>query len=179
MEARPALYKSDSRVGRRAEDGRKRGESAPMTVLRLGLAAGRLLLVQRSSVARCWAVAAGAAYQREQLEADVRHYEVVVAERDRQIAELTAQVEALKTRVKDLEERLGRTSRNSSKPPSSDGPALPPRPKKPPTGRRPGGQPGHERHERELVPPEKVNKIVECIPQHCECCDMRLHGEDP
>lgn len=82
-------------------------------------------------------------------------------------------------RVADLEEQLRKSSQNSSKPPSSDGPAAPPRPKKAPTGRKPGGQPGHKRHERALVPPEKVREIVECIPERCGDCDEPLHGRDP
>jgi len=98
--------------------------------------------------------------------------------RDERIAELEAQVAALLRRVAELEEQLRKSSRNSSKPPSSDGPAIPPRPKKPPTGRKPGGQPGHERHTRELVPPEKVRKIVECIPERCDHCNAPLHGQD-
>jgi len=49
--------------------------------------------------------------------------------------------------------QLARSSSNSSCPPSSDPPGAPPpaRPKR--SGRPRGGQPGHERHERALVPP--------------------------
>ena len=72
-----------------------------------------------------------------------------------------------------------KSSRNSSKPPSSDGPRVKARPKKPSSGRKPGGQPGHERHERVLVPPEKVHEVVPCIPKQCEACAGLLHGQDP
>jgi len=94
-------------------------------------------------------------------------------------AELKAQVAKLLERVGKLEEQLRKSSRNSSKPPSSDGPAVPPRPRKPSTGRKPGGQPGHERHKRELVPLDKVHKVVECIPERCDQCAAPLRGRDP
>ena len=103
----------------------------------------------------------------------------VIDELRAMVARQQAEIEALKKRVAELEEQLRKSSRNSSKPPSSDGPAIPPRPKKPPTGRKPGGQPGHERHTRELVAPEKVRKLVECIPERCDHCNAQLHGRDP
>lgn len=98
---------------------------------------------------------------------------------ERENAELKAQVARLLERVAKLEEELRKSSRNSSKPPSSDGPAVPPRPKKTPTGRMPGGQLGHEPHRRELVPAEKVRRIVECIPKRCDHCAASLRGRDP
>jgi len=55
---------------------------------------------------------------------------------------------------------LSRQSSNSSKPPSSDAPGTPRQAKKP-TGRRAGGQPGHKKHERALLPPEQVQHVVE------------------
>jgi len=98
---------------------------------------------------------------------------------ERENAELRAQVAKLLERVAKLEEQLRKSSRNSSKPPSSDGPAVSPRPTKPATGRKPGGQPGHKRNERQLVPVEKVRQVVECIPERCGVCAARLRGQDP
>lgn len=109
----------------------------------------------------------------------IAELEAQLAERDRQIGELKAQIASLMARVAELEERLRTSSRNSSKPPSSDGPAVKRRPKKPPTGRKPGGQPGHKRTERARVPEEKLRHRIECIPERCDECNTRLFGRDP
>ena len=87
------------------------------------------------------------------------------------------EIAALKKQNEELKEQLGTSSRNSSKPPSSDPPTVT-RPPKSPTGRKPGGQPGHKRHTRELFPPEKVRSITDCKPERCGGCHHRLHGED-
>ena len=50
---------------------------------------------------------------------------------------------------------------------------------KAPTGRRPGGQPGHKKRERALVPVERVDKFVDVRPETCDSCDRRLTGDDP
>jgi transposase len=99
----------------------------------------------------------------------------------RQAATIEAQgkeIASLKLLVAELREKVRKSSRNSSKPPSSDGPAAPPKPKKPPSGRKPGGQPGHEGRGREPLPSGNARKIVACIPDQCERCDMPLHGRD-
>ncbi|WP_257455625.1 IS66 family transposase [Archangium lipolyticum] len=83
----------------------------------------------------------------------------------------------LREKNRQLEERLGLNSSNSSKPPSSDAPGTPRQAKKP-TGRRAGGQPGHKKHERALLPPEQVQHVVELVPQQCRGCKRRLQGRD-
>ncbi|MBF0341165.1 MAG: hypothetical protein HQL95_09435 [Magnetococcales bacterium] len=55
------------------------------------------------------------------------------------VAQQQEQIAALLQRVAQLEERLKLNSRNSSKPPSGDGPGVGPR-SKGPTGRKRGGQ---------------------------------------
>src|SRR3954449_791269 len=65
----------------------------------------------------------------------------------------------LEQRVRDLEARLKLNSTNSSKPPSSDPIGFKRKPPAPPSGRKRGGQPGHRRAQRRLVPPEKVRTI--------------------
>src|SRR4051812_48390706 len=73
---------------------------------------------------------------------------------------LRAQNAALQERVRELEARLGQTSANSSRPPSSDPPQTPARPKAPPSGRKRGGQPGHRGAFRRLLPVEQVDEVV-------------------
>jgi len=75
------------------------------------------------------------------------------------ILQLVATVEALTVRVEELERKIAaltRDSSNSSKPPSSDGPAAKPRPRRPMKSkkRKPGGQSGHKGTNRNLIPVE-------------------------
>jgi len=69
------------------------------------------------------------------------------------MSELTAQVETVATRVAAVEGEnaalratVGTNSHNSGKPPSSDGPGVKPHPQsqRVVSGRKPGGQPGHD-----------------------------------
>ncbi len=80
------------------------------------------------------------------------------------------QVEALQAAVADLGERLAgarKDSSNSSKPPSSDI-VKPPKPATPDDSpRNPGGQPGHQKHERAMFAPEQVTLFVE---HPLDCC---------
>lgn len=84
-----------------------------------------------------------------------------IAERDKKITDLEHQLAA---RKKD--------STNSSKPPSSDGPAAGKRvyPERKKSGRKPGGQKGHPGKHRALIPVELVNKIIPVTPDECEHC---------
>ena len=85
----------------------------------------------------------------------------------------------LERRVGDLEARLKLNSTNSSEPPSSDPIGLKRKPPARPSGRKRGGQPGHRRALRRLVPPEKVRTITEFRPTDCRRCGHALVGDDP
>jgi transposase len=85
----------------------------------------------------------------------------------------------LEQRVRDLEARLKLNSTNSSKPPSSDPIGLKRKPPKPKGRRKRGGQPGHRKATRALVPPERLRSSTDCKPEACRRCGEALHGDDP
>jgi transposase len=106
-------------------------------------------------------------------------WERIPPEAQAYIRALEAKVAALEAMVQQLREQLQQTSRTSSRPPSSDPPqALATRPRREPSGRRPGGQPGHEGHARGLVPVEQVAMVVSVKPERCRRCQQPLQGED-
>jgi transposase len=85
----------------------------------------------------------------------------------------------LEQEIEQLRARLRQNSTNSSRPPSSDPPGTG-RAKKKKKRRRghPGGQEGHAKHERELMPLEKVQQVKELVPLRCSKCQKRLTGRD-
>jgi transposase len=93
-------------------------------------------------------------------------------------AAVRALVMELLRRLAQVEARLNQTSRNSSKPPSSDPPSARPRATQELTGRKSGGQPGHEGHGRKLKPESEVDQIIDVRPEHCGQCGTLLLGED-
>lgn len=104
--------------------------------------------------------------------------------RDRRIAELESlltaaltRIAALEAEVAELRARVGSNSTNSSKPPSTDPPGTT-RPATKSSGKKRGGQPGHEGHQRQLLPPDKVDHRVDVVPDRCDRCGTRLHGRD-
>jgi transposase len=92
------------------------------------------------------------------------------------IDELVASNGALAARVEELERQAGRSSRNSSLPPSRDSPdARKQRPKKS-SGRRQGGQPGHPGKHRQMV--EDPDRVVEHWPSVCAGCGEQISDGD-
>src|SRR6476469_9252992 len=91
-----------------------------------------------------------------------------------ELATLRTENAQLRARVQALEARLGQNSTNSSRPPSSDPPSVPPARPAPPSGRRRRGQPGHPEHQRALLPPDAVDAIVAHWPTYCRGCQMPL-----
>src|SRR5438128_2544050 len=94
------------------------------------------------------------------------------------VATLEAMVQALQEQNRALQEQLNQTSRNSSRPPSSDPPQSE-RPRRPRSPRRRGGQPGHPGHPRTLIPVEEVDEVVDIKPEQCLHCHAPLSGDDP
>jgi transposase len=107
-----------------------------------------------------------------ELESELAAKDAVIAEQAREIEALRAQVAELVKRVEELSEIVGRNSRNSHLPPSSDPPGSASKRGrgKPKSGRKRGGQRGHRGHRRELLPPEKVKHVVDLFPPACESC---------
>src|SRR5674476_905776 len=85
------------------------------------------------------------------------------------IDELIEANRRLEARVAELEQRLSRSSRNSSLPPSADPPSAPPRARQAASGRERCGQPGHKGTSRLLLTLERVDELIEHWPRRCRC----------
>src|SRR5271168_357787 len=84
------------------------------------------------------------------LQAVIDHYEGRIARLESELAAVRAELEATR-----------KTPRNSSLPPSSEHPHAKPAPlSKKKSGKKPGGQPGHPKHERALIPVEDCQQVV-------------------
>jgi len=88
------------------------------------------------------------------------------------------QIRLLTARVAELEARLGKSSSNSSKPASSTHPHDKPPPTRSKSKRSRGAQPGHDNHERPLLPTEECQFVVPCVPKKCRRCGKALNGVD-
>jgi transposase len=87
-----------------------------------------------------------------------------------QVRLLRAELSELKEEVRELKERLSLNSRNSNKPPGSDGlskPAVAPKSLREKSGRRRGGQPGHPGST--LAQVEEPDRVVTHRIQRCRC----------
>ena len=91
---------------------------------------------------------------------------------------LLRRIETLEARVEELQTQGGKTPRNSSLPPSSEHPHAKPVPEKPKSTRRQGGQPGHPKHERALIPQEQCQAVLPLTPTACRRCGESLSGTD-
>ena len=101
----------------------------------------------------------------------------LVAAQDRMIAQLQARIAEQDAEIAELKRQLAASSRNSSKPPSSDGLDKPaPKSLRGRSGRKPGGQPGREG--RTLRQIERPDEVVVHEPGACRGCGGWLTGED-
>ena len=102
---------------------------------------------------------------RDFIEALVARYEKRIDELEKRVKELTDQVQKL-------------TPRNSSVPPSTEHPhAKPKRKQLPGKKRKQGGQKGHKRHSRELIPSEDCANVIACEPEQCRRCGGDLQAD--
>jgi transposase len=84
-------------------------------------------------------------------------------------------IEELRAEVAELKRRLGRNSRNSSQPPSTDGPAVSPsRAARRHGARRPGKQPGAGGSA--LFQTSDPDEVIDHVPQACGGCGSDLTG---
>ena len=98
----------------------------------------------------------------------------LVSAQAKTIEMLTARLDVLEAENAELKRRLGQNSRNSSKPPSSDGPqqAVPPRSLRRRTGRKPGKQPGARGFSLGLV--DDPDETFDYVPSCCSGCGAGL-----
>ena len=96
-----------------------------------------------------------------------------IAELEMQVGELTARIEALERQAK------GKTPENSSLPPSTQHPHNRPQRPRHKSKKKRGGQPGHEKHERPLIPTDKCDDVHPLRPTECRRCGAELTGRDP
>ncbi|MGB0848901.1 MAG: DUF6444 domain-containing protein, partial [Thiolinea sp.] len=96
-------------------------------------------------------------------------------------------IDELWLRLVEKERQANRNSKNSSQPPSGDGPgkpsakaiARPTRDDKHPKRKR-GGQPGHKGHRRKLLPTSQADAVYQHhCPTHCPCGGAVLAHREP
>jgi len=89
------------------------------------------------------------------------------------IAKMEAELEELRQQVK------GKTPQNSSLPPSTQHPHAKPASRKRKSKKKRGGQPGHPKHQRRLIPSEDCDGVESLKPKECRRCDEKFSGSDP
>ena len=95
----------------------------------------------------------------------------IIAEQNKIIERLTAELASAKAEIAELKEKMNKNSRNSSKPPSTDGYEKPaPKSLRKKSGKKAGGQTGHKGHSIVLDKPDRIERIY---PEHCKNCPHR------
>ena len=102
------------------------------------------------------------------LQAVIDHFEKRIGGLEAELTSVRGELSAMK-----------KTPRNSSLPPSTEHPHGKPAPQKPKSGRKPGGQPGHPKHERALIPTNQCQAVIALRPTACRRCGESLAGNDP
>jgi transposase len=116
-----------------------------------------------------------------ELEAANRGLQVQLDDAQALLVQQEERISLLQRRLADTTAKLSTNSSNSSLPPSSDRfhrKRRPPPPPDQPRKKR-GAQPNHPRHQRSLVPPDRVREVIPCVPPACRRCGGPLTGSDP
>ena len=91
------------------------------------------------------------------------------------IRALLAEIAALRSELDELQRAVrGKTPQNSSLPPSTQHPHARPAPPRRKSKKRRGGQVGHAKHERPLLPTKDCDEVEQLKPTECRRC-----GEPP
>lgn len=93
-----------------------------------------------------------------------------------QVVALSEQVDTLQAEVKELKARLDKNSRNSNKPPSTDE-FIKPKSQREKSGKKAGGQKGHQGHTLKMS--EHPDKVIIHHPEQCAGCGQELNLEQP
>jgi len=105
-----------------------------------------------------------------------RHTDLI-SELTATVKQLTDTVTILEATITDLKAQLGQDSSNSSRPPSSDRFKPTPRPLRRPSGRKPGGQAGHQGTTLPMNP--HPDHVIDHCPANCDNCGTTLNGIEP
>jgi len=96
------------------------------------------------------------------------------------IRALLAEIAELRARIEELERQgKSKTPQNSSLPPSTQHPHAKPNPPRRKSKKKRGGQPGHKKHERPLIPTDECDDVHRLRPSECRRCGAKLSGSDP
>jgi transposase len=93
-------------------------------------------------------------------------------------ASVKARMEEMGEWIEALEEKLNRTSNNSSSPPSTDPLNAEKKKAKKKSGKKRGGQLGHKGFGRVLYDESECQEIIDYKPEACSGCGAKLEGED-
>ena len=99
----------------------------------------------------------------------------LIEELVRRMDRLEQEVTALRAENESLKEQRAKTSANSSLPPSKNPQDFKPN-RKEPTGKKRGGQVGHQGHQRKIYPLEMCQEVILHYPKQCSKCGVEVNS---